>query len=74
MQAIEFETRIDKDGHIHLPEEFQHGYGKFARLVVLLPEQAESPKKRRQPGSSKGIIQVLAEDDEHLNDFKEYMP
>jgi hypothetical protein len=64
----------DKDGHIHLPEKFQHVYGKFARLVVLLPEQAESPKKRRQPGSCKGIFQVLSEDDEHLNDFKEYMP
>lgn len=73
MQAIEFETRIDKNGHIHLPEKFQHAYGKFARLVVLLPEQAEPPKKRRQPGSSKGIIQVLSEDNGHLNDFKEYM-
>ena len=74
MQAIEFETRIDKNGHIHLPVKYQHIYGKFARLVVLLPEQAESPKKRRQPGSCKGIFQVLSEDDEHLNDFKEYMP
>jgi len=74
MQAIEFETRIDKDGHIHLPEEFHHAYGKFARLVVLLPEQAESPNKQRRPGSAKGIIQMLSEDDEHLNDFKEYMP
>ncbi|MBI4830985.1 MAG: hypothetical protein HY801_05410 [Candidatus Lindowbacteria bacterium] len=72
MQAIEFETRIDKDGHIHLPEEFQHAYGKFARLVVLLPEQAESSKRVRKPGSAKGILKVLSEDDKHLDDFKEY--
>ncbi len=75
MQAIEFETRIDKRGHIYLPEEFQYAYGRFARLVVLLPEQAEATnKRRRQPGSAKGILHVLSEDDEHLNDFKEYMP
>ena len=49
MQAIELETRIDKDGHIYLPEEFQHAYGKLARLIVLLPEQAEQTKTRRQP-------------------------
>ena len=49
MQAIEFETRIDKNGHIYLPEAFQYAYGKFARLVVLLPEQAESPKKTTVP-------------------------
>jgi hypothetical protein len=74
MQAIEFETRIDKNGHIYLPEEFQHAYGKLARLVILLPEPAELLKKRRQPGSAKGILQVLSEDDEHLDDFREYMP
>ncbi|MBI3919999.1 MAG: hypothetical protein HY318_01175 [Armatimonadetes bacterium] len=74
MQAIEFETRIDKNGHIHLPEAYQHAYGRSARLVVLLPEQAEPPKERRQPGSAKGILMVLSEDDEHLNDFREYMP
>ena len=73
MQAIEFGTRIDKNGHIYLPGAFQDAYGKFARLVVLLPEQAESPKKRRYPGSAKGILKVLSEDDEHLDDFKEYM-
>jgi hypothetical protein len=74
MQAIELETMIDKDGHIYLPEEFQYAYGKLARLIVLLPEQAEQPKKRRQPGSAKGILQVLSEDDKHLDDFREYMP
>ncbi len=74
MQAIEFETRIDNKGNIHLPGEFQYAYGKLARLVVLLPEQVENtPKKKRKPGSAKGMLRVLSEDDEHLNDFKEYM-
>jgi hypothetical protein len=71
MQAIEFETRIDKRGHIYLPEEFQYAYGRFARLLVLLPEQAEAAKKRRrQPGTAKGTLHVLSEDDEHLDDFR----
>ncbi len=73
MQAIEFETMIDNDGHIHLPKEFQHAYGKFARLVVLLPEQGKPISKRRQPGSAKGILKILSDDDEHLDDFKQYM-
>lgn len=74
MQAIEVETWIDKDGHIHLPEKFQYAYGKSARLLVLLPEPEEVKKKRRQPGSAKGILRILAEDNEHLDDFQAYMP
>ena len=74
MQAIEFEARIDSSGHIHLPEEFHYAYGKLARLVVLLPEPAQPVGKRRQPGSAKGILELLHEDDEHLGDFREYMP
>lgn len=74
MQALEFETRIDKNGRIFLPEEFQHAYGKSVRLLVLLPEQAELSQKRRQPGSAKGILKILFEDDEHLDDFIAYMP
>ena len=73
MQTIEFETQIDNNGHIYLPEEFQYAYGKFAHLVVLLPGPAEPTKKRRQPGSAKGILKLLSEDDEHLDDFREYM-
>jgi len=71
--TIEFETRIDENGHIYLPEEFQNAYGKRAHLVVLLSEEAAPPKKKRQPGSAKGILKMLSEDDEHLDDFKEYM-
>jgi hypothetical protein len=74
MQALEFETKIDKAGRIFLPAEFQHAYGKSARLLVLLPDQAVAPKKRRQPGSAQGTLKILFEDDDHLNDFKAYMP
>ena len=28
----------------------------------------------RTPGNCKGMITILAEDDEHLKDFEEYMP
>ena len=72
MQTIELETRIDQNGHIYLPKEFQHTYGKFVRLVVLMPEHA-TLKKKRQPGSAKGILKMLSEDTEHLDDFTEYM-
>lgn len=56
MQALELETWIDPNGHIFLPQKFQHTYGKVARLLVLLPEQTDLPRKRRQPGRAKGIL------------------
>jgi prevent-host-death family protein len=40
-----------------------------ARLVRSRP-----PRKPRQPGSGKGLLTILKEDDEHLEHFKEYMP
>ncbi len=73
MQAIELETRIDKNGHISLPKELQYAYGKSVRLLVLLPE-VDPPQKRRRPGSAKGLLTILSEDDEHLDDFEAYMP
>ena len=38
--------------------------------VVPIAQQARAP---RQPGSAKGMLTILAEDDEHLEDFREYM-
>lgn len=29
---------------------------------------------RRKAGSAKGILQIVEDDDAHLDDFKEYMP
>lgn len=31
-------------------------------------------RKSRVPGSAVGKLQILADDDEHLQDFREYMP
>ena len=40
-----------------------------ARLVI------EGPPKRkpRQPGSAKGVLTIVRDDEEHLKDFEEYM-
>lgn len=74
MKSIEFETIIDKNGYICLPETFQYAYGKFAKLVVVLPEDDAPQKAKRQPGSAKGLLHILSEDESHLDDFGNYMP
>ncbi|MBI3467885.1 MAG: hypothetical protein HY000_33175 [Planctomycetes bacterium] len=42
--------------------------------VARLVGQRAKPVQPRQPGSAIGILTIVAEDDEHLEDFKEYMP
>ena len=74
MQAIELNAQIGRNGYILLPEQFHHFYGKEVRLLVLIPELAGPDKKQRCPGSAKGILKILSEDDEYLDDFKAYMP
>lgn len=39
--------------------------------IKPIPSPALQP---RQPGSALGQLVILAEDDEHLRDFQEYMP
>ncbi len=41
-------------------------------VAKLVATPAEEP--RPIPGRGKGTLIILAEDDEHLEDFKEYMP
>lgn len=43
---------------------------RVAKLVGKRP----AARQPRQPGSAKGKLIILAEDEEHLEDFKEYMP
>ncbi len=74
MQAIEIDTQIGKDGNIRLPAEYHSVYGKSARLVVLFPLPAQHDSKERLPGSAKGVLRIVSEDDEHLGGFTEYMP
>jgi prevent-host-death family protein len=42
--------------------------------VAKLVGEAASARRPRQRGSAKAKLIVHAEDDEHLEDFKEYMP
>lgn len=44
------------------------------RPVAKLVGEQKAGRKPRQPGNCKGMITLLVEDDEHLDDFKEYMP
>ena len=43
-----------------------------AKLVSEQP--TPNPGLRPPPGLGKGFITILADDDEHLEDFAEYMP
>jgi hypothetical protein len=38
------------------------------------PAPASLAKGGRQPGSAKGKLRVLEDDDAHLDDFRDYMP
>jgi len=46
------------------------GQHSVARLTAAAPNGAKKP---RRPGSAKGKIKIVLEDDEHLGDFKGYM-
>lgn len=43
-----------------------------AKLVSEAPKA--KPTLRPPPGLGKGFITIIADDDEHLHDFAEYMP
>ncbi len=51
MQAIELETTISPQGGIVLPADCQAYYGRHARLILLLTDEAAplAPAKRRSP-------------------------
>ena len=44
------------------------------RPVARIIGTPAAPRQPRQPGSAKGKLIILADDDEHLADFQEYMP
>ncbi len=35
---------------------------------------ANDSRQRRTPGAWKGMLTIISDDDEHLEDFQEYMP
>lgn len=47
-----------------------------ARVIVTFLPLTSAPTSRqpRQPGSARGKLTIITEDDEHLRDFQEYMP
>ena len=42
--------------------------------IARLVGEQQSKRKPRQAGRCKGMITLMVEDDEHLKDFKDYMP
>jgi prevent-host-death family protein len=42
--------------------------------VAKLVSERTTARHRPQPGLCKGMITIVADDDEHLKDFAEYMP
>jgi antitoxin (DNA-binding transcriptional repressor) of toxin-antitoxin stability system len=46
------------------------GQRTVARLLGPSPRKGQP----RKPGSAKGKLSILVEDDEHLRDFEDYMP
>lgn len=44
------------------------------RPVARIVGERKTERKARQPGNCKGMITLAVEDDEHLEDFKDYMP
>jgi antitoxin (DNA-binding transcriptional repressor) of toxin-antitoxin stability system len=52
------ELQITKDDH------------PVARLVGESPR----PREPRRPGSAVGVLTIVADDEEHLKDFEDYMP
>ncbi|MEQ8847115.1 hypothetical protein [Botrimarina sp.] len=57
------------------PIVFTRGDQPVATLWASTSEAPDSAQpKRRQLGLLKGWLTVIEEDDEHLKDFKEYMP
>lgn len=43
------------------------------RPVAKLVGQQHATRKPRQPGNCKGMLTIISDDDEHLEDFKDYM-
>lgn len=41
--------------------------------IARLLAEGRPKRKPRKAGSAKGLLTILAEDDEHLRDFSEYM-
>jgi hypothetical protein len=72
LQAVE---AIVREGRIQPVEPISMEENARFLLVRLQPIAATTgqPPIHRQPGSAKGRLRILKEDDDHLNDFSDYM-
>jgi antitoxin (DNA-binding transcriptional repressor) of toxin-antitoxin stability system len=57
---------------LHPGEELQ--ITKDDRPIARLVAEPARRRKPRQPGSAVGSLVIVADDEEHLRDFKDYMP
>ena len=44
------------------------------RVAARIVAPIDDAPKRRVPGRCKGMLTIISDDDEHLEDFKDYMP
>jgi antitoxin (DNA-binding transcriptional repressor) of toxin-antitoxin stability system len=44
------------------------------QIVARIIGSTPTIRQHRQPGSAIGTLTILADDEEHLQDFKDYMP
>ncbi len=44
------------------------------KIVAHLTGEQNIPHRTRQPGSAIGTLKIVADDEEHLQDFRDYMP
>ena len=69
-----------EEAQAHLPqliERLQPGeeivITRDQKPVARLLAEERPKRKPRQPGNCKGMLTIVADDDEHLKDFREYM-
>ena len=47
---------------------------KQDKAIARLTAEPSEKRKPRKPGSAVGKLRIIEDDDEHLDDFEEYMP
>jgi len=67
---LECDVAADHTLTLRLPDSIAPGRHKF----IIVVDQPVPPARNRQPGSAKGKLVIHAEDDDHLQDFGDYMP
>lgn len=57
----------------HLPVGEELVITRDQQPIARLSVEEKSKRPPRQPGSAKGMLKIVVEDDEHLDAFQEYM-